>query len=207
MGGKSAPIERQNVENPANKEDSKSAILERLKHLREYSKDHLKAFQRLQVQDFDGRIKPLDTISIEYIHKILRKDDFQGLNAMQVLLGIMFFPNDWRSVKMIYTSNKALRKLIGTPLDESRIAFRDAFDSRGYKLKNLVEEVNQKSPNARNELDKDVLKVDERINLVYTLFSAQFLRIFPSDKTTAWLSPIEAINSLIKKFQAWQRRF
>ncbi|WP_208372118.1 hypothetical protein, partial [Helicobacter pylori] len=54
-GGKSAKIERQSVENSANKEDSKSAILERLKHLREYSKDHLKAFQRLQAQDFDGR--------------------------------------------------------------------------------------------------------------------------------------------------------
>ncbi|MUU26693.1 cytochrome c biogenesis protein [Helicobacter pylori] len=206
-GGKSAKIERQKIENPANKEDSKSAILERLKRLREYSKDHLKAFQRLQVQDFDGRIKPLDTISIEYVHKILKKDDFQGLNAMQVLLGIMFFPNDWRSIKMIHTSNKALRKLIGTPLDESRIAFRDAFDSRGYKLKNLVEEVNQKSPNARNELDKDALKVDERINLVYTLFSAQFLRIFPSDKTTAWLSPIEAINSPNKEISSVATEF
>ena len=77
-GGKSAKIERQSVENSAQKENSKSAILERLKRLREYSKDHLKAFQRLQVQDFDGRIKPLDTISIEYIHKILKKMIFKG---------------------------------------------------------------------------------------------------------------------------------
>ena len=126
---------------------------------------------------------------------------------MQVLLGIMFFPNDWRSIKMIYTSTKALRKLIGTPLDESRIAFRDAFDSRGYKLKNLVEEVNQKSPNARNELDKDVLKVDERINLVYTLFSAQFYAFSLAIKPPLGSRPLKRSAAPIKKFQAWQRSF
>ncbi|AFI06496.1 cytochrome c biogenesis protein [Helicobacter cetorum] len=206
-GGKSVKIEQQNVENSTHKENSQKNILERLKRLREYSKEHLQAFQRLQVQDFDGRIKPLDTISIEYVHKILRKDSFQGLNAMQVLLGIMFYPDDWRSVKMIYTSTQALRKLIGTPLDERRIAFRDIFDHHGYKLQNHVEEVNQKSPNERNEFDKDILKVDERINLVYTLFSGQVLRIFPNKKTNAWLSPIQAINSTDKDVSSVAQNF
>lgn len=54
----------------------------------------------------------------------------------------MFFFNDWRSIKMIYIFSKVLRKFIGMFLDESCIVFRDVFDSCGYKLKNLVEEVN-----------------------------------------------------------------
>nr|WP_104714159.1 cytochrome c biogenesis protein CcsA [Helicobacter cetorum] len=191
------PSLEQESKNPSkdSKENSNQAILERLKHLRDFSKEHLQAFQKLQVQDFDGRIKPLDTISIEYVHKIVRKDNFNGLNPMQILLGVMFYPDDWRSVRMIYTSTKALRKLIGAPLDERRIAFRDLFDHHGYKLQNYVEEINQKSPNERNEFDKDVLKVDERINLVYSLFSGQVLRIFPDKATKTWLSPIEAVNS------------
>ncbi|WP_104748656.1 cytochrome c biogenesis protein [Helicobacter cetorum] len=192
---------------PMEEQNSHQMILERLKHLRDYSKGHLESFKRLQVQDFDGRIKPLDTISIEYVHKILRKDSFQGLNAMQVLLGIMFYPDDWRSIRMIYTSTKALRKLIGTPLDERRIAFRDVFDHHGYKLQNHVEEVNQKSPNERDEFDKDVLKVDERINLVYTLFSGQVLRIFPDSQTSAWLSPVDAINSKDKNISQTAQNF
>lgn len=59
-----------------------------------------------------------------------------------MFLGIMFFFNDWCSIKMIYIFSKVLRKFIGMFLDESCIVFRDVFDSCGYKLKNLVEEVN-----------------------------------------------------------------
>jgi len=50
-------------------------------------------------------------------------------------------------------------------------------------------------------LDKEILKVDERINVLYMSFSGSLLRIFPDpkDKLGRWYSPIGAIKEFDQK--------
>ncbi|TSA85949.1 cytochrome c biogenesis protein CcsA [Helicobacter mehlei] len=170
-------------------------IIQRMKNLKVHSKDQLGQFQRLQIQGFEGRIKPLDTLSMDLIHKITHQDGFKGMDNIQVMLGMMLYPDDYKSIKMIYTSTPRLRTMLGVPANQRRIAFLDVFGPHGYKLQNYVEEINQKAPKDRDEFDKDVLKVDERINLVYMIFSGSILKIFPEKTSHAWLSPAEAIKS------------
>ncbi|GMB89721.1 Bifunctional cytochrome c biogenesis protein CcsA [Helicobacter ailurogastricus] len=170
-------------------------ILQRFKDLRAHAQGQLTPFARLQVQSFEGRIKPLDTLSMELIHKITKEDGFKGMDNLQVMLGMMLYPDDYKNIKMIYTSTPKLRALLGTPINQKRIAFLDVFGPHGYKLQNYVEEVNQKAPKDRDEFDKDVLKLDERINLVYMIFSGSILKIFPDASGNTWLSPADAIKN------------
>ncbi|PAF43057.1 cytochrome c biogenesis protein CcsA [Helicobacter sp. 11S03491-1] len=169
-------------------------IIQRLQNLRKNAAHHTKKFAQLQLQDFGGRIKPVDTVAMNIIHKITKEDGFEGLSNNQVFLGMMLYPNDWKDIKIIYTATPKLRKILGVGENQKRIAFADAFGPDGYKLQNYIEEANRKKPNERGTFDKDVLNVDERLNLVFMVFSGQILRIFPDEKSHTWYAPLEALE-------------
>ncbi|PAF53699.1 cytochrome C biogenesis protein [Helicobacter sp. 13S00482-2] len=175
--------------------NSKELILQRLNDLRKNSLTHTRKFSQLQLQDFGGRIKPIDTVAMNIIHKITKSDDFKGLSNDQVFLGMMLYPDDWRDIKIIYTKTPKIREVLGTPTNQKYVAFSDIFDSTGYKLQNYVEEANRKKPNERGTFDNDVLQVDERVNLAFMVFTGQVLKIFPDQNSHKWLAPLEALEN------------
>jgi cytochrome c-type biogenesis protein CcsB len=143
------------------------------------SQEHAREFGKLLVQDKDGRMKPVNTLSSELLRKIYRKDNILGLNSDQAFLGMLSNPSYWQSVPMIKVSDKELKKLIG--VDGKYAAFNDFLDQgMGYYL--LSEHVNtalNKKPVERNSFDKDVIKVDERVNIFFMAISGDFLNVFP----------------------------
>lgn len=164
------------------------------------SKEVAKAFDNLLVQDFGGRTKPLNTLANEYIHKIIQKDSFLGLNPTQILLGMIFYPQEWQSIQMIATKSPKLRQILG--LDESKkyIAYIDVFSKDGrYILQNYVESANLTPQANRDTFQKDVIALDERINYAFLIYTGQVLRIFPDSKAenNQWLYPLEAISSAV----------
>lgn len=50
----------------------------------------------------------------------------------------------------------------------------------------------------RGTLDKDILKIDERLNILYMVYSGQLLKIFPkpSDTNNGWVDPAQAVMTL-----------
>jgi len=158
-------------------------------------KDHAKAFGELLVQDQEGRIKPVNTLSSEILHKVSRKDALFGLNPDQVILGMVTDVTIWQKVPMIRVSDPVLRKLIGV---ESKYAsFNDFFDLQHqgrYKIAGYVDEAYNKKPASRTAFDKDIIKVDERLNICYMVYSGSILKIFPKpgDLNNAWYSDIDA---------------
>ncbi|MDE7235405.1 MAG: cytochrome c biogenesis protein ResB, partial [Helicobacter japonicus] len=157
-------------------------------------------FDRILVQDFGGRTKPLHTLTDEYIHKLTQKRTFQGLNPSQVFLGMLFYPQEWQSIQMIATKSPKLRQILGLDENQKYIAYIDVFTPQGqYILQNYVESANLKNPASRNTFEKDVISVDERINYAFLIYTGQVLRIFPDNKSpnNQWLTPIDAISSAI----------
>jgi cytochrome c-type biogenesis protein CcsB len=67
----------------------------------------------------------------------------------------------------------------------------------GYKLEQYVSEAIRKAPAERNKFDKEVLKVDERFNIVYMVFTGSVFNIFPkpSDENNKWFATIEALQT------------
>ncbi len=172
-----------------------------IKTITSFDKTHADRFAKLIIQDNGGRMKPIDTLSTEVLHKINRGDSILGLTPNQVLLSMMLEPEAWRDIKMIRTSHKEVNKIIGNGEEEKTAAFNQFFESpeamAGYKLNSYVNEAIRKPAGKRNKFDKAVLKVDERVNVAYMVYTGALLRMWPdvSDANHKWVATIDAINS------------
>ena len=154
--------------------------------------DHIKNFEKLLVQDNGGRIKPVNTVCSEFLRKVSRKDNIIDQNATQVVVGMMKNPKLWSNVPMIKISHEKLKLLLQT--EENRVSFRTFFTEDGdYILKDEVDRVNSKAPINRDKYDKDVLTVDERVNICFTIYNGDIFRFFPlaNDSNNTWFTARE----------------
>lgn len=186
-----------------------SEILKRIEIFRATSKLHATRFGALQVQSVDGKIKALDSLAGDLVHKITKSDNFLGFSNTQIALGMLLYPNDWKNIKMIRVSTPQLRELLGLPKNAKYASFMDFFtlpkssaessvknaESSEYKLKNYVEEANRKNPAERSKFDNDIIDADERVNIAYGISSSQFFRFLPIPQNgEIWISPIEMLT-------------
>ena len=154
--------------------------------------DHIKNFEKLLVQDNGGRIKPVNTVCSEFLRKVSRKDNIIDQNATQVVVGMMKNPKLWSNVPMIKISHDKLKLLLQT--EENRVSFRTFFTEDGdYILKDEVDRVNSKAPINRDKYDKDILTVDERVNICFTIYNGDIFRFFPlaNDSNNTWFTARE----------------
>ena len=153
--------------------------------------EHARKFGRILVQDKQGRVEPMNTLGSEIIRKVTRKSTFKGLHSDQVFLVMIAQPDKWKRVPMIKVSHDALKDQLGIEGDYA--AFTDFVDEKKgqYMIRSQVEEAHSKKPAARNQFDKDLIKVDERVNILYMATSGQFLKIFPKPGDThhPWYTP------------------
>jgi cytochrome c-type biogenesis protein CcsB len=144
------------------------------------SKEHAARFGQLIVQDQEGgRMMPVNTLASELLRKISRKENMMGMNSEQILLGMLINPAYWETVPMIKVSDKGLKDKIG--VNGNYASFDDFIDQDmgTYKLADIVDAAYNKKPVQRTSLDKDVIKVDERVNVFYMAISGDFLTVFP----------------------------
>ena len=175
-----------------------------MKTITSFNKAHAAKFAKLIVQDAQGRMKPIDTLAIEVLAKIHRSAtltiDKKELNADQVLLGMMMRPNIYKKIKLIRTGDEHINKLLGVAKDAKYVAFREFFtdpeNMRGYKLLDAVDSASRKAPKDRNKFDKSVLKIDEKVNVVYMVFTGSLLKIWPkpNDVNNKWYATIDALR-------------
>ncbi|MEZ5196156.1 MAG: cytochrome c biogenesis protein CcsA [Bacteroidales bacterium] len=150
------------------------------KELPVISKEHAKEFGKLLVQDKDGRIKPLSTVSSEVLRKLVRKNSYKGMSPEQVFLGIMTYPELWQKEPIIKVANPELANYL--KIDGKNATFDQIVDLKttgGYKIGEYVERAYEKKPSLQNKFDKEVMKVDERINIFYMVYNGNFLTVFP----------------------------
>ncbi len=167
--------------------------------------EHAHQIASLQVQDFQGRIKPIHTLALDLLRKIYGKNTFgyrdrhgqeQELSPTQVFLGMQYKPDSWQLINCIKIEKKAishLKKHLTITID-GYTSPSQFFDFKGnYRLKELVNNAYAKAPGKRNAFDKDLIKIDERINIVWAIFNGQFLRIFPKkgDPDQKWYAPMD----------------
>ena len=164
-------------------------------------KDGSDEFGKVLVQDQKGRTKPLFTLSNDILRKVTKENKFEGYTSMQVFLGLYFDFDNWKDVPLIRVSNKDLQRKIG--IIGNLAAFSDLVTLEGngvYKLSEAVNAAYAKSASERNKTDKEVMKVDERVNILYMIYKGDFMKIFPlKDGTHNWGSAEEAIKNAASK--------
>jgi len=157
-------------------------------------------FGKVLVQDQKGRTKPLFTLSNDILRKVTRENEFEGLTSMQVYMGLYLDFKNWKEVPMIKVSNKDLQSKLG--LRGNLAAFTDLvnLEEGSYKISREVNAAYAKAPAARDKMDKELMKVDERVNIVYLIYTGEFLKLFPmKDGTTDWGSPEAALVKAVSK--------
>ena len=150
-------------------------------------------FGKVLIQDQKGRTKPLFTLSNDILRKVARENKFEGLSSMQVFLGMYLDFDHWKDVPMIKISNNDLQRKLG--IISKRASFSDIINLGDgyYKISDAVNTAYSKSPGERSKLDKEVMKIDERVNILFMIYKGDFLKLFPlKDGTHDWVSPQEA---------------
>jgi cytochrome c-type biogenesis protein CcsB len=176
-----------------------------IKRVLSFDKAHAEKFAHLLVQTRQGRMKPIDTLSTEILAKVSRKASLLGMTPNQVVLGMMLAPDSWREINMIHTADKAVNKVIGVDENTKDISFSQFFEfpseMQGYKLSKYVEEAVRKAPGKRDKFDKAVLKIDERVNVCFMVYTGELISIWPSmtDTNNKWYPTIKAIQEFDAK--------
>jgi len=177
------------------------------KILLSYSKAHADKFGMLVVQNSGGRMEPLDTLSRQILSKVSRKHSILSLDANQIHLAMLTHPDIFQKMKMIKISHPLIAKKLGLPKNTKYVAYDDFFDKKTgkYILADDIQKAVRKKSSQRDMYDKELIKVDERVNVLYMTFSGSLLKIFPkpNDKQHRWFSPIEAMKNFSPKEAAF----
>ncbi len=164
------------------------------KYLTKIDAEHAKKFGTILVQDRGGRIKPLDSLTLDLVNKIADKKQLLGLSNNQVVLGMAIMSSYWQQIPMFKTVHPEVRKALGMAKDQKHFSYMDIFDQSGqYKIGATVQESIRKRPAERSKFDKELIKIDERLNIAYYIYNGDFFRSFPlvSDPENKWYTPGE----------------
>ncbi|EJQ4923622.1 cytochrome c biogenesis protein CcsA [Campylobacter jejuni] len=166
--------------------------------------NHAKALATLIVQkSADGRMVPFDTLSREILEKIHQSDSYKGQNSNAVMLSMLVDVDKWQMEPFILMpQNQAVRDAVANILEipsAKYISYKDFFDENNrYKLQKYVENANRKNPNARGVFDKEIIKLDERANVVNLVFSGELFKFIPvqNNPNNVWFAPFSAVTTL-----------
>ena len=162
-----------------------------IKEIPTVSKQEAAAFGKLITQSPRGRFEPVNTLSSQLLRKIAYKSSFHGLNSDQVFLGMISNSLYWKLVPIIKVRDKTLKERLG--IKGNYASFLDFIDVKtgSYKLSRDVRRIDAESPSKRNQTDKNILKVDERVNICYMIFQGDFLKLIPDTQNPnhSWYAP------------------
>lgn len=188
-------------ENMPNISSTQNSIVTYMNGFKEDSKATAEKFSYLVTQSNAGRMKPVATLNKEILHKISSRSTMFGMNADQIVLGMLTRPEFWRHVKMIKIKTPKLKQVL--EIDESRkyISFAEVFTKEGkYKLEEEAKKAFRKKPTERGTYEKDILKLDEKLNISYMVYNANLFKIFPRihdgriDDNHKWYNPLDAFR-------------
>lgn len=155
-------------------------------------------WSRILVQNPNGRIEPLDTYCRTLVRKIHHSETVDSLNATSFIWDLLIKPDYWNKRSIIYQPNKDIRKILKQEGDY--VCFNDLFDTEGnYLLKDKIENTYNVPSQRHSKLQKDLLKLDERINILLSLEQGKMLPIFPlpNDEKQRWFSPGDSLTEFV----------
>ncbi|MFA9289913.1 MAG: cytochrome c biogenesis protein CcsA [Solirubrobacteraceae bacterium] len=192
---------------------SKKVKPEDIKGTVKINEDHANKFGRLLIQDVNGRISPINTVAIDILRKIYKKDNFYGLNANQWMISIIQNPVIWGNTPLIKVGMKGgdeLKKI--TNADENGYTtitnlfkFNQASGEPTYVLADLQKKIFAKKASDQTNFDKEVIAVDERLQILTSIINGQYIRIIPiknelNNTWTSWITPNFTIDATAAKF-------
>jgi cytochrome c-type biogenesis protein CcsB len=167
-----------------------------------YNEEVTSKFGHLIIQDSRGRMKPVDTMAHEVIAKLTGKTSIYDVNPTAMILGMTVEPKKYQYLPMIKVDHTRIAKELGLPEGAKYARFYDFFTEDGtYKLAKQMNESVRKKPLEKNLYDKELVKVDERLNVAYMIYTGELLQLYPEphSENNKWMNPQEAIDKFPKE--------
>lgn len=160
-------------------------------------------FSRLVTQSQSGRMKPVSTLNREIVMKLSGKKTLFGMNSDQIVLGLLSRPEIWRDLKIIKIKTPKLKNFLGIEKERKLIAFSEVFVDGTYVLSKEAEKASMSKPTDRGTYEKDIIRLDEKLNIVYATFNGNLFNIFPKPRDAAnkWHTALDAMKTFTGKSQ------
>lgn len=158
--------------------------------------EHTEKFGAIPMQANNGRIVPINTFASEILRKINKEKEIEGMTPEQFLLDLISSPKKWAHKPFIKIDKKEFGLFYTLP--NGYMAYTDAFDKNGfYRFGKDLELAYRKVPAERSVIEKELIKLDEKINVLHQIFNYQLLRIFPDNdhKEDKWYAAGDDLSS------------
>ena len=170
----------------------------------ELSQPAREAASRLIIQDFNGRMKPLDTMAREMVMKVAKRTKYEGREPVDQYLSWSLNPNFWWDKPLLKVKHPGLKKLLGVDPSTTHVSAASLFDQQGqYRLAAQIDEAQRTPDRERSKVQRALLSFDESFELLYMTFRGSTLRIFPipGDANHTW----QDIQTTTAKLDAGQQ--
>jgi cytochrome c-type biogenesis protein CcsB len=162
-----------------------------LKEFAKSSKAVSQEFAKILVQ-YNGRIKPIDSLDLDFIHKITKKAKLHGMDYNQLVVGMMTYPELFQNIPLIYVGHPGLRKELG--LKTKYATYSQFFNDMGQlKYMKQIDLAMQTPDRERTQLQREWLKINEKLYVAYMIFDYKAFALFPSpnakNENYKWYSP------------------
>lgn len=163
---------------------------------------HANKFGYLLVQDFQGRIKPVNTHTLELLRKIYKKDKYQkggvSISSEQWFISMQVDPEYWANEPLIKVSQKGGDKLLKETgaNAEGYTSYANLVDpdTGNFKLEEQDNKSFSKRKADQSNYDKGVIEVTERFNIFSNIAFGYYTNMIPikNDPAQRWTSWIYA---------------
>lgn len=150
-------------------------------------------FGRLNIL-YNNRICPVQTYALDFTKKLCGKRHYDNLSAEQVLLGFIFWGDEWNREPILKIKGGEAKMRLGW---DSQMAPAYFFNKAmgGYILAPYVQEYYNGNNDA---LHKQVAQIDEKLMLIMELRQGMSLKMFPTKAGATWLAPMEGEDSKVE---------
>ncbi len=153
-------------------------------------------FGALLVQNNKGRLEPMNTWSSKIVRKIYGESSYKGLSSDQLLLNLFLLPTEWAQESIIKVKNKDIRSLLGC---SEYTFYNNLFDASGnYRLQSELDKAYDTAPASRSKLQKDLISLDEVVNIIFQIQDGGMMPIFPhpTQSEQPWISPNDKLEGI-----------
>ncbi|MFI3296744.1 MAG: cytochrome c biogenesis protein CcsA [bacterium] len=163
------------------------------------SVEYAKSLDELQVV-YNNRVMPVSTLSRNFTMKILGDTEYKNLSSSQFFWSWLFFPTEWENVPMFEVPQSDKSKFL--ELNEVA-AYADFFTDKGvYKLNHYMRNADPKTQPA---LYKELVKLNEKVQLVAMLRSGAMVKLFPyspDNDNITWYAPSDILPEEMDRGQS-----
>ncbi|WP_267524618.1 cytochrome c biogenesis protein [Campylobacter sp. MG1] len=145
---------------------------------------HLNELNTVVTQDLNGRFLSFYALTNDLCNKLKCPKNLKANEEIFKLITDISYVNE---AKLIKVDNDKLKKELN--LSDNYAKFSDFYDGPSYKLKDILKQTYAKGEANFSEYDKELIKVDERVNIFYLIFTGELFKIIPEMPDFRLVSP------------------